>query len=243
MQHFSFVLGIVGSPRRSEQLSFIAEETMKRIIGMATIIGTLGWFGGDSWAFRADDLTKLVQTNQCRQCDLSEADLSGVYLAEADLRAANLREANLTGANLWRANLKDANLVMANLTRAHLARASLNSADLSGANLTNADLSMARLQYAWLQNTRLTASQLSLANLYGARLQGADFSRAAIRQTDLRKAKLDGAVMRKMDYGNLDKKENSGDSKLDYAGLGGPMLSIKQISTLAIYEGPIRLTR
>jgi hypothetical protein len=52
--------------------------------------------------------------------ELTVANLSGAYLADADLSGANLSGADLSGAYLQRANLIDANLSGANLTGAEL---------------------------------------------------------------------------------------------------------------------------
>ena len=59
-------------------------------------------------AFDPEDLQKLLDTNECVECDLSGADLSG-----ADLIGANLIEAILRRANLWMADLGAANLTEA----------------------------------------------------------------------------------------------------------------------------------
>jgi hypothetical protein len=70
-----------------------------------------------------------------RGCDLREADLYRVNLADADLRGADLRDADLARAHLKRADLRDADLRGADVTYA-----SLEQADLRGARLAGADL-------------------------------------------------------------------------------------------------------
>ena len=57
----------------------------------------------------------------------------------------DLSEANLVGANLYEANLTEANLSGANLTGADLSNASLSGANLTGANLEIASLARANL--------------------------------------------------------------------------------------------------
>ena len=66
-------------------------------------------------------------------------DLTGAFLA-----GANLTRADLTGAYLDRANLTGAYLGGANLTDADLASANLTDANLGGANLTGVDLTSAK---------------------------------------------------------------------------------------------------
>jgi len=79
------------------------------------------------------------------RADLSDADLIGANLREAnligaDLRDADLRGANLRGANLSGADLRDADLSGADLRDADLSEANLSEANLSGADLRDADL-------------------------------------------------------------------------------------------------------
>ena len=85
----------------------------------------------------------------CRETDLSganlvdgnlvEAELTGASQVGADLTGANLRGAELGGATLFGADLTGANLSGAFLTGATLFGATLNDADLHGANLVGAD--------------------------------------------------------------------------------------------------------
>jgi uncharacterized protein YjbI with pentapeptide repeats len=79
------------------------------------------------------------------RADLSDKNLEGLDLSEANLCYANLCRANLSEANLSRANLYRANLYRANLFDANLSRANLSYANLSGAYLTEANLSEANL--------------------------------------------------------------------------------------------------
>jgi hypothetical protein len=70
-----------------------------------------------------------------RGAGLSDVDLSGARLWEANLSSVTLDRANLSGASLWDANLSGANLDYANLSGAHLCRANLCSASLREARL------------------------------------------------------------------------------------------------------------
>lgn len=71
-------------------------------------------------------LQALIDTRNCPECNLKEADLSS---------------RDLTNAILPNANLSLVNLANANLSLANLSHTDLRSADLSHANLTGADLS------------------------------------------------------------------------------------------------------
>lgn len=87
---------------------------------------------------RRVNFEKFMETNSCYGCDLSDLDLAGKNLEDADLEKANLTGCNLEEADLEGANLKGAILVRANLTGANLKNADLYKANLEGADLTGA---------------------------------------------------------------------------------------------------------
>jgi hypothetical protein len=74
-------------------------------------------------------------------------------LSDANLSGANLREANLFGANLIRTNL-----TVANLSGANLIRSNLVEAELFGANLVGANLYYSQVIYANFQKATLTGA-------------------------------------------------------------------------------------
>ncbi len=74
--------------------------------------------------------------------DLSQANLTGAHLVEADLSDTNLFWADLAHANLHKADLTRASLFGANLCGANLHKAVLWDADLSDTGL---DCSPARV--------------------------------------------------------------------------------------------------
>ena len=78
-------------------------------------------------SYSEEDLQKLLNTGQCENCDLQEADLQGKDLNGADIKWANLSYADLTGTNL-----KGADMTGANLTGA-----TIDKADMVGATLLN----------------------------------------------------------------------------------------------------------
>jgi len=116
------------------------------------------------------DLTQLLNTKQCSQCDLSNSGL-----VQANLVGANLSQANLTGANLSQANLTGANLTGANLTGASLHGANLTGANLTGVNLTGTDL-----RNAYLANAKLDGVDLDIARVEG--IKGVDETAATAEQ-------------------------------------------------------------
>ena len=94
-------------------------------------------------------------------CDLRDANLTGVKLIGANLTGAKLANADLKGAQLWGADLTSADLERADLTNADLERANLTGADLTDASLRGADLTDATLGGADLRGADLTGAQLN----------------------------------------------------------------------------------
>jgi uncharacterized protein YjbI with pentapeptide repeats len=125
--------------------------------------------------------------------NLSGFDLSDADLRYANLSGANLRSADLSGADLSGANLRSADLSGADLSGADLIDANLMSAYLSGADLRSADLSGAYLISAYLIGTNLIGANLSGANLRSANLRSADLSGADLIDANLSGANLIGA--------------------------------------------------
>ncbi len=109
---------------------------------------------------KAENLTQLSQllnTKQCVQCDLR-----GVGLVRARLPYAQLTQTNLTRANLSRADLTGADLRGADLTGT-----SLNGANLTGADLRGAILNGTDLRDAYLFNVKLEDNSLASAYIQG----------------------------------------------------------------------------
>ena len=73
---------------------------------LTALTGAASLMASAASAFDPEDLQKLLDTNECVECDLSGADLSGADLIRADLRGANLWMADLGAANLTEAVLR-----------------------------------------------------------------------------------------------------------------------------------------
>jgi|GEM_PF-1421242 len=116
----------------------------------------------------SDNVTTLISTNACVDCDLEDVDLTGNDLTFSDLTGADLSGANLSGIELFEALLTGANLSGADLSSADLRGTDLTSANLSNANLNNADLSSADLPFANLTGADITDADFSLADLTNA---------------------------------------------------------------------------
>jgi len=128
--------------------------------------------------------------------DLSRADLSGVFLNNANFVMVDLNEVNLSYADLEQVNLEDANLSGSNLSKANLRFANLINADLSGANLGNANLDHANLCGANISKANLSGANLNYANLSGANLSKINLSNATLTCTNFTGAYLKNSIFK-----------------------------------------------
>lgn len=106
------------------------------------------------FAYAQADLERLLETNECRHCDLSGAPLAHKQLNKAILEGANMQGADLSGASLRMADLAGVDFQGANLTLTVL-----EAADLFGANLIGADIEGAILDGAYLIEARFEEGQ------------------------------------------------------------------------------------
>ena len=135
-------------------------------------------------AFNPEELAQFLKTNQCQNCDLSNAPLDRLNLSGANLQGAKLYNAILTGTNLSNANLQGANVQGANLNDAYLYRA-----NLSGTNFSNANL-----QKAYLRETTLIDTNFSRADLRSVDLQGNNLGQAMFSGSNLSGANLSKTI-------------------------------------------------
>jgi len=99
-----------------------------------------------AWAYDQAHLQRLLDTNSCPRCDLSNANLWGV-----DLTGANLRGANLKNTALAYANLKGADLTHTKWTTIFIAYANLTDTNIFGASL-DCKNSYCRDKTKWIRN-------------------------------------------------------------------------------------------
>ena len=154
---------------------------------------------------KSEELFDLLQSGQITKeyadSQMSKYEiLTKILLGEITSNRADLSDANLSGTDLSEANMIGANLSGTNLSDANLRGAYLRGADLSDTNLIGANLRGANLSDANLIVANLIVANLSCANLRGANLRGADLSYANLRGADLSDANLRGADL---SYANL----------------------------------------
>ena len=118
--------------------------------------------------------------------DLSNSDLSRIYLVGTNLSQANLRYADLSNASTFGIYFPKANLRAAKLKRAYLAAAYLIESDLTYADLTNANL-----KFADLFKSTLDYADLNKALLFDTDLGGVDLRKVRnVTQKQLAVARL-----------------------------------------------------
>ena len=146
------------------------------------------------------DLLRLLESRQCPNCRLQDADLVHADLRDSNLMRAQMQRANLSGAQLDGADLRGADLSFTALTGASLRGANLQGAILVGTDLRQADLSEARLdpdalaRSHWKQATGVDASASSYADLHNSGVEEAlagrypeaeaYFNKALLKQPD-----------------------------------------------------------
>jgi len=97
---------------------------------------------------QADLIGLNLQGANLKAVDLSRADLSGANLRDADLSFTRLIAANLGRTDATGTNLVRTNAIFSNITQTKLSRAILRGADLRWARLTSAELQDADLSQA-----------------------------------------------------------------------------------------------
>ena len=128
-------------------------------------------------------LIQLLQTQECRQCELADVNLVHAQLQNADLERAKLQRANLSQARLDGANLREADLSFSSMHGASLRGANLRGATLVGTDLREVDLTDATLDpnalelAHWSGAVGLQATTLSHAALHNAGVAASESSR------------------------------------------------------------------
>lgn len=124
--------------------------------------------------YKPDDVAQFNLTNQCNNCDLSGATLSGNH-SNAAIVSTNLTGARITGtfsaavfygSNFSSADCSTANLSYANLTYIPLIKVNFSNADLSYANFEGSLTNDAVFDNANLYGSNISQSQLDSSMSY-----------------------------------------------------------------------------
>lgn len=127
---------------------------LKILILLAIVFVTCFGWQFPVFAYKEEDLIKLVDTKQCVQCDLS--NLKKLSSKKIDLNKANLQKANgimtdFSGLSLNEVNFSNAKLIDANLSQVTAVRINLKEAQLNRANLSNSVLQQAAILLLYSQ--------------------------------------------------------------------------------------------
>ena len=130
---------------------------------------------------------RLKGNRDCRDMNLTGADLSGLDLSGADFQRAILAGARLVDARLDGSNLTDAVLAGADLTRASLRGANMSRANLGRTQCFQTDFSESRIaetiwDHASCEACSFAGSTWRLGRLNQARLRGCDLRGASFEQ-------------------------------------------------------------
>lgn len=155
-----------------------------------------------------------LSNTDIRGANLREANFRKVILSRAKLQGAKLPKANLQGADLSGANLEGADLSKAKLEKAIIRGAILHHTTLNKANLQRADLRFANLQGAYLDEANLQEADLRFAYLQGIPL-GDELQRTHLNKANLQETNFIGAIL---EDANL-QKANFSEAKLERARL------------------------
>lgn len=162
--------------------------------------------------------------------DLSDADLHGLNLSDADMYQARLVGANLADTNLSNTNLTGAQLDRAVLSRSVCTGTRFTGAHLTGANLKEATFTDAQLTGADLTEARVEDAQFARANLQGSTLNRLDFSKALLSENVFDEAELRGANLSWSDHAKSSfRRAILADAKLTDASLHGVDLEGAQL--------------
>lgn len=179
---------------------------------------------------------------ELNKADLTYADLSGADLTSADLTSANLSRALVVEADLSGADLTDARVDLANLGGANLTGTGLVHVDLSGANVSRANLTRAILIESDLTSAGLIEGNLIHADLTGANLSEADLSSADLGDATLFRARLGEASLTEANLtGAYLSDADLTDADLSNANLRGADLSYANLRG-ADFSGAVGLT-
>ena len=151
----------------------------------------------------------FIDIIETRKDSLNNADMTGIYLKEAQLKEANLIHTKLAYANFVKANLsyailKEAILINADLREAILRSTNFSSANLASAMLQNCDSTSANFNSANLEQAQFEEAQLYGAGMNDCFLSNANLKKANFGLANLNNSKLDNANLSEVNFVNAD---------------------------------------
>ncbi|CAB3669078.1 DUF2169 family type VI secretion system accessory protein [Achromobacter pestifer] len=140
---------------------------------------------------------QLKGSRDCRDLNLTGADLSGMDLSNVNFQRAILAGATLADARLDGSDLSDAVLAGADLTRASMRGVNLTRANLGRAHCVQTDFAKSQItettwDHAHCERCSFLDSAWQLGRLHQTRLKDCDLSRAVFSQWTAMSATLEG---------------------------------------------------
>lgn len=166
--HAHFFIDFKDNIMSSNKTNFI-------LVGALLVLSSAAF---SSPSYNPDHLAQFNLTNQCYNCDLSGAYISGNH------SSAQLASTNLTGS-IGFGTFSFANFSGSNLSNANWSYANLSNAQMAYIPLINTDFSGADLSYANFEGSVTNNAVFDDANLYGANIsqQQLDNSKSYCRAT------------------------------------------------------------
>ncbi len=149
--------------------------------------------------------------------DLSNCDLHGAELRNANLSNANFSKCYMYDVNLFNANLSGAEFNETDLTLAGLYKANLTNAKFNKAGLHHVNLIQANLSNARIISTGLTSAYLYRANMNQATIEYSNLNDSDFESVDIRDATTYYSYARE---GDFSKCKNLTQKQLDAMFLG-----------------------
>lgn len=193
------------------------------------------------------DIAKLCGETPAHlvECELEEANLSGLDLSGWTFERCALRRADLTGATLVGTIWQSCRAAFANFSGADLAEAVVGASDFNNVSLRRANIAAARFTA-----TRMTGADFHGVKgmgfvfeevlLVGGRLSGLSFRKETLRRVDLAQADLVGCDFRSTIFEGCSLREANMDrAKFVGADLRGADLGGLTLEDAALFRGAI----
>lgn len=186
-----------------------------------------------------------AQPSHLIDCDMEEANLSGLDLSGWTFERCALRHADLTGATLVGTRWQSCRAAFANFSGADLAEAVVGASDFNNISLRRANIAAARFTA-----TRMTGADFHGVKgmgfafeevlLVGARLSGLSFRKETLRRVDLAQADLAKCDFRATVFEGCSLREaNMDGARFAGADLRGADLGGVKLEDASLFRGAI----
>lgn len=195
-------------------------------------------------ALTRGDLERMLAVPQTLiECNLEEADLSGLDLSHWKFERCNLRRADVSRAKLestaWQScRGAFANFTASDLTEGIFVASDLNNASFKRANLQSAKFAQSKLTGADLFDVKGLEIEFDETLLVNAKLPGHSFRKATLNRIDFSQADLRQCDFRHTTFVECSLREaNMDGSRFDGADLRGADLGGLRLVDASLFRG------